>query len=172
VVLYGCETWYPTLWNEYRLRVYENRLLRRIFGPKRDEMGGGCGKLHDEKLRYLHSSPNVSKIIKSKRMIWAGTEARIGKKDAYSLFVGKPQGKGPLGRPRRRWVDNVRMELGEVGLGGIDWIDLAQNRNKWRALVNAVMNSWFHKILVNYRVFTQLVALASIKRMNTLTSTC
>jgi hypothetical protein len=95
----------------------------------------------NEKLRDLHSSPSIIRIIKSKRMRWAGHVARIGeKRNAYRLFVGKPEGKRPLGRPRRRWVDSSRMDLGEVGWGDVDWIGLAKDRNRWRALVNSVLN--------------------------------
>jgi hypothetical protein len=83
----------------------------------------------------------ITRIIKSRRMRWAGYVARMGeKRNAYTLLVGKPEGKGPLGRPRRRWVDNIRMDLGEVGWGDMDWIGLAQDRNRWRALVNSVLN--------------------------------
>jgi hypothetical protein len=91
------------------MRVFENRVLRRIFGPKRDEVTGEWRKLHNEELRYLYSSPSKIGIIKSRRMRWTGHVARMG------LLVGKPEGMGPLGRPRRRWVDNIRMDLGEAG---------------------------------------------------------
>jgi hypothetical protein len=89
----------------------------------------------------LYSSPSIIKVIKSRRMRWAGQVARIGeKRNMYRLLVGKPEGKRPLGRPRRRWIDNSKMDLLEVGLGVVDWIDLAQDRYRWRALVNVVMN--------------------------------
>jgi hypothetical protein len=124
-----------------RLRVFENRMLRRIFRPKRDEVTGEWRTLHNEKLRDLYSSPSIIRIIKSRRMRWAGHVARMGeKRNAYRILVGKPKGKGPLGRPRRRWVDNIRMDLGEVGLGDVDWISLAEDRNRWRALVNSVLS--------------------------------
>jgi hypothetical protein len=114
-------------------------VLRRIFGPKRDEVTGGWKKLHNEKLRDLYSSPSIIRIIKSMRMRWAGHVARMGeKRNAYRLLVGKPEGKRPLGSPRRRWVDNIRMDLLEISWGGVDWI--GQDRDKWRALVNAGMN--------------------------------
>jgi hypothetical protein len=114
--------------------VFENRVLRRIFGPKRDEGTGEWRKLHNEELRDLYSSPSIITIIKS-RMRWTGHVARMGeKRNAYRLLVGKP----PLGRPRRRWVDDIRMELGEVGWGDVYWIDLAQDRVKWRALVSGI----------------------------------
>jgi hypothetical protein len=119
--------------------VFENRVLRRIFGPKRDEVTGEWRKLHNEELRDLYSSP--IRIIKSKRMRWEGHVAQMGeKRNAYRLFVGKPGGRRPLGRPRRRWVDNIMMDLGEVGWVDVDWIGLAQDRNRWRALVNSVLN--------------------------------
>jgi hypothetical protein len=141
VVLYGCETWSLALREEHRLRVFENRVLRRIFGPKRDEVTGEWRKLHNEELCDLYSSPSIIRIIKPRRMRWAGHLARMGKKrNAYRLLVGKAEGKRPLGRPRRRWVDNIRMDLGEVGWGDVDWIGLAKDRNRWRALVNSTLN--------------------------------
>jgi hypothetical protein len=92
----------------------------------------------------LYSSPSIIRIIKSTRMIWMGHVARMEeKRNSYRLSVGKPEGKRPLGRPRRRWVDNVRMDLREVGCGYVDWICLAQDRNRWRALVNSVLNLRF-----------------------------
>jgi hypothetical protein len=98
-------------------------------------------KLHKEELRDLYSSPSIVRIIKSRRMRWAEHVARIGEmRKAYRLLVGKPEGKRPLRRPRCRWVDNIRMDFGEVGWSDVDWIGLAQNRNRWRALVNSVLN--------------------------------
>jgi hypothetical protein len=112
-----------TLREEHRLRVFENRVLRRIFGPKRDEVTGECRKLLNEELRDLYSSPNIIRIMKPRRMRWAGHVARIWEnKNACRLLVGKPEGKRLLRRPRRRWVDNIRMDLGEVGWGDVDWI--------------------------------------------------
>jgi hypothetical protein len=141
VVLYGCETWSLTLRDEHRLRVFENRVLRRIFGPKRDEGTGEWRTLHNEELCDLYSSPSIIRIIKSRRMRWAGHVARIGaKRNAYRLLVGKPEGKRPLGRPRHRWVDNIKMDLGEVEWGDVDWIGLTKDTNRWRALVNSVLN--------------------------------
>jgi hypothetical protein len=141
VVLYGCENWSLTMREEHRLRVFEKSVLRRIFGPKRGEVTGEWRKLHNEELRDLYSSKSVIRIIKSRRMRWEGHVARMGeKRNAYRLLVGKPEGKRPLGRPRRRWVDNIRMALGEMGWGDVDWIGLAQDRNRWRALVNSVLN--------------------------------
>jgi hypothetical protein len=108
----GCETWSLTLREEHKLSMFENRVLRRIFGPKRDEVTGAWRKLHNKELHDLYSSPSVIRIIKSWRMRWAGPAARMGeKRNAYRLLVGKPGGKRPLGRPRYRWVDNIRMIL-------------------------------------------------------------
>jgi hypothetical protein len=108
VVLYGCETWSLTVREEHKLRVFENRLLRRIFGPKRYGVMGGCIKLYNEELHNLYSSPSIIRIIKSKRMRWTGHVARMGeKRNVYSLLVGKPGGKRPLGKSRRRWMDNI-----------------------------------------------------------------
>jgi hypothetical protein len=121
--------------------VFENRVLNRIFGSKRDEVTGEWRKLHNEELRDLYSLPSIIRIIKSTRMRWAGHVARMGeKRNAFRLLVGKPDGKRPLGRPRRRCVDNIRMDLGEVGWGDVDWIGLTQDRNRWRALVSSVLN--------------------------------
>ena len=141
VVLYGCETWSLTLWKEKKLRVFENMVLRRIFGPRRDEVTGEWRRLHNEELNDLYSSPNIVRVIKSKRVRWAGHVARMGdERGLYRILVGKPEGKRPLGRPRRRLVYNIRMDLQEVGCGCMDWIELAQDRDRWRTLVSAVMN--------------------------------
>jgi hypothetical protein len=130
--------------------VFENRGLRRIFGPKEDEVIGGWRKLHNEKLHKLDCSPSIIRIIKSRRMRWAGQVARMGeKRTAYRILVGKPEGKRPLGRPRCRWEDNIRMDLRGMGWGSIDCINLAQVRDKWRAFVNTVMNIRVHKMLEN-----------------------
>ena len=92
-------------------------------------------------LKDLHRSPNIVRVIKSRRMRWAGHVAHMWEvRGAYRVLVGKPEGKRPLGRPRHRWEDNIKMDLQEVGCWGIDWIELAQDRDRWRALVNAVMN--------------------------------
>jgi hypothetical protein len=141
VVLYRCETWSLTVSEEHKLRVYENRVLGRIFGPKRDRVTGGWRKLHNEELHNLYSSPSIIRVKKSRRMRWAGHVARLGeKRNMYRLLVGKPEGKRPLGRLRRRWMDNIKMRLLEIGLNVVDWIGLAQDRYRWRALVNSVMN--------------------------------
>jgi hypothetical protein len=121
--------------------VFDNRVLRRIFGQKRDEVTGEWRKLHNEELRDLYSSSSIIKTIKSRRVKWEGPCSTNGeKRNAYRLLVGKPEGKRPLGRLRRRWVDNIRMDLGEVGWGDVDWIGLSKDRNRWRALVNALSN--------------------------------
>ena len=121
--------------------MFENRVLRRIFGSKRDEVTGEWKKLHSEELNELYSSPNIVRGIKSRRMRWAGHVARMGeRRGVYRALLGKLEGKRPLGRPRRRWVDNIRMYLQEVGCGYMDWIGLTQVRDRWRTLVSAVMN--------------------------------
>jgi hypothetical protein len=141
VVLYGCETLSLALREEHRLRVLESMMLRRIFGPKRDEVMGRWRKRHNEELRELYSSPSIIRIIKSRRMRWAGSVPRMGEKRIpYMLFVRKHEGKRPLGRSRRRWMDNFKMDRVEIGLNVVDWIGMAQDRYRWRALVNAIMN--------------------------------
>jgi hypothetical protein len=121
--------------------LFENRVLRRIFGPKKDGVTGGWRKLHNEELHNLYSSSSKIRIIKSRRMRWAGHVARMGEKwNVCSLLVGKPEGKRPLGRPRIRFMDNIKMDLLEIGLNVVDWVSLAQDRYRWRALVNSVMN--------------------------------
>jgi hypothetical protein len=123
------------------MRVFENRVLRRIFGPKRDEVTGEKRKLRDEELNGLYSLPNIVRVIESRRMRWAGYVTRMGEgRGVYRVLVGKPEGKRPLGRPRRRWDDNIRMDLQEEGSGCEDWIGLAHDRDRWRALVSAVRN--------------------------------
>jgi hypothetical protein len=100
---------------------------------------GGWRKLHNEELHNLYSSPSIIRMIKSRRMRWGGHVARMGeRRNAYTILVGMPEGK----RPRCRWMDNITMDLRETGWDGMDWIDLAQNRDQWRALVNTVRNLW------------------------------
>jgi len=112
VVLYGCETWSLTLRGERGLRVFENRVLRRIFEPKRDEVTGKWRKLHNEELNDPYTSPSIVRVIKSRRMRWAEHVARMGeRRGVYRVLVRKPEGKRPLGRPRRRWEDNIKIGL-------------------------------------------------------------
>jgi hypothetical protein len=140
VVLYGCETWSLTLGEEHRLRVFENRVFRRIFGPKREE-DGSWRKLHNDELQSLYSSQNIVRVITSRRMGWAGHVARMGEgRSVYRVLVGRPEGKRPLERPRRRWEYNIKMDLREIGIDGANWIRLAQDRVQWWAFVYRVMN--------------------------------
>jgi hypothetical protein len=140
VVLYGHETLSLILREKNRLKVSEDRVLRRIFGPKRDEFLEGWRKLHDEELHNMYSPLSIITVIKSRRMRWAGYITRTGeKRNAYRILVGIPEGKGPLGRPRRRWLDNIKMDLREIEWGGMDWIFLAQDGHQWSALGNMVM---------------------------------
>jgi hypothetical protein len=133
--------WSLTVREEHKLRVSENKVLRRTFGPKRDRVTGGWRKLHNKELHNLYSSRSIIRIIKSRRMRWGEHVARLGeKRNVYRLLVGKPEGKRPLGRPRRRWIDNIKMDLLEIRLNVVDWICLAQDRYRFRALVNSVMN--------------------------------
>ena len=116
-------------------------MLRRIFGPRRDEVTGEWRRLHYEEFNDLYSSPNIVRVIKSRRMRWAGHVECMGEeKGVYSVLVGKPERRRTLGRPRRRWVDNIWMDLQEVGCGYVDWIGLVQDRDRWRTLVSVVMN--------------------------------
>jgi hypothetical protein len=125
---------------EHRQRVFENIVLRRIFGPKREE--DGSWRKVDE-LHSLYSSQNIVRVIGSRRLRWAGHVASIGEgSGVYRVLVGRPEGKRPLGRPRRRWEDNVKLDLMAIGIDGANWIRLAQDRVQWRAFVNTVMNVW------------------------------
>jgi hypothetical protein len=128
------------LGEEHRLRVFEKRVLRKIFGPKREE-DGSWRKLHNVELHSLYSSPNIARVIKSRRMRWAGHVARMEEgRGAYRILVGRPEGKRPLGRPRHRWENNIKLDLREIGIDGANWIWLAQDRVQWWAFVKAVMN--------------------------------
>jgi hypothetical protein len=141
VVLYVCETWHLIFREGRRLRVFENRMLRRIFGANREEVTREWRKLHNEEFNDLYCSLNIFRVLKSRRMRWVGHIAHMGEsRDVYMGLAGKHNGKRPLGRPRRRWEDNIKMDLQVVGFGGKDWIKLAQDRDRWWALVNMVMN--------------------------------
>jgi hypothetical protein len=121
---------------EHRLSVFKNRVLRIIFGPKRDDVTRERRKFDNEELHNLYSSPNIIRQIKSRRMRWAKHVARMGEeRKVYSILVGKPERKRTLRRPRRRWEDGIRMDLREIGWGGVDWIRLAWDRDRWRAVV-------------------------------------
>ena len=116
-------------------------MLRRIFEPKRDGVTGEWRKLHHEELNDLYSSPKIVRVIKSRRMRWAGHVARMKEgRVVHKVLVGKSEGRRPLWRPRRRLQDNIKMDLEEVGRGCGDWMELAEDRDSWRALVSTVMN--------------------------------
>ena len=119
--------------------MFENRVFRSMFGSKRDEVTGDWRKLHNEELNDLYCSLNIIRVNKSTRMRWAEHVAGMGR-GACRVLMGKPEGKIPLRRPKRRWEDNIKMDLQEVGCEGMDWIDLAQDRDRWWAVVSAVMN--------------------------------
>jgi hypothetical protein len=122
------------------LRVFENRVLRRIFGPKRDGVTREWRKLHNEELNDLYCSINIW-VIKTRGMGWAEHVARMGKRQgSYMVLMRKSEGKRPFGSSKRRWDDNIKMDLQKVRCGGTDRTELAQDRDRWRALVNAVMN--------------------------------
>jgi hypothetical protein len=125
---------------ERRLRLFENRVLRRIFGPKRK-----WRELHNRELNNLYISPSVVWVIKSRRVMCAGQVVRMGEgRGVYRGLVWKPDGETPLGRPRRRWEGSIKMDLQEVECKCLDWISLSQDRDRWRAIVNAVMNIRVH----------------------------
>ena len=141
VILYCCKSWSTTLADEHKLRVFENRVLGKIYGPKRDEMTGEWRRLHNEELHGLYDSPDVIRIMKSRRIRWAGHVARMGEKRRLnSIVVGNPEGKRPLGRPRRRCKNNIRRNLRESGVRDENWFDLVQDRILWRTFVTAAMN--------------------------------
>jgi hypothetical protein len=124
---------------EQRLRFFENRVLR-TFGPKREE-DGSWRKLHNDELNSLYSSPNIVSEIESRRIGWAGHVARMGEgRGGYRILVGRPERKKPVGRPRHKWEDNIKIDLRDMGIDGANWIELAQDRVQWRAFVNTVMN--------------------------------
>jgi len=129
VVMYGGETWSLTLREERRLRLFEDRVLRRIFGPTRDEVTGEWRKVHNEELNDLHS-PKLVRVIKSRRMRWAEHVALMGEsRNIYIVLMVKSEGKKPLGRSTRKWEENIKMDLREVVRGFMEWIDLAQDRD-------------------------------------------
>jgi len=126
---------------KHRLRVCESRVLRRIFGPKRNEVTREWRKLHNEELNDLYSSPNIVWEIKWRRMRQVGHVVYIGvRRSVYRVVVGQPEEKRPLGRPGHRWEENIKMDLQEVGCRGMDWIGVAQDRDRWRALLNVTVN--------------------------------
>ena len=121
--------------------MFENRVLRSVFGPKRDEVIGEWRKLHNEGLNDPYSLSNIVQVVKSRRLRWVGHVARMGEdRGVHRVLVGKPEGKRPLGIPRRRWEDNIKMDLQEVGGGRGDWMELAQDRDSWWALMGTVRN--------------------------------
>ena len=140
VVFYGCETRSLTLREERKLRVFENMVLRRIFGPRRDEVTGEWRRLHNDELNDLYCSPNIVRVIKSRRMIWAGHVVRMGEeRGVYRVLVGKPEGRRPLGRPRCRWwiILGQISRRWDVGI----WTGLGWPRiDRWRTPVSVVMN--------------------------------
>ena len=121
--------------------MFQNRVLRRQFWPKRDEVTGEWRKLHNEELSDLYTLPSNVRVLKSRRMRWGGHVARMGEgRVVHRVVVGKTEGKRQLGRPRRRWEDNIKLDFQEVEGGCGDWMELAQDRGRWRALLNTVMN--------------------------------
>ena len=126
---------------KFRPRVFKSRMLRKIFRPKRDEGIKEWRRLHNKELYAHYSSPYIIRVIKSRRLRWAGHVAHmVESRGAYRILVGKPEERRPLERPKRRWEDNIKMDLTDVAWDGMEWIDLAQDRESWRALVNEVVN--------------------------------
>ena len=152
VILYGCETCSLTLREERRLRVLENRVLRRIFGPKRYEVTGKWRKLHNEELNDFYSSPNIVRVIKYRRMRWVGHVARmVERSGVYRLLMGKTEGKRPLGRPRCRWEDNIKMDLQEVGI----WTG-----SSWIRIVTGGGHLWLQKWTFGFHKMREISSLA------------
>jgi hypothetical protein len=145
---------------DFTLHVGSNNNTNRFLNSHRSYFSKAIDprELNNEELHNLYSSSGIIRIIKSRKMRWAGHMARMGaKRNVYMLLVGKPEGKRPPGRPRRRWIDNIKVDLLEIRLSVVDWIGLVQDRCRWRALVNSVMDLRFHKMPGNYRVAAQLV---------------
>jgi hypothetical protein len=123
------------------VRVAENRVLRKISEPKRDEVKAEWRRLHYEELYDVEFSPNIIRVIKSRRVRWAEHVARVEDRGvAYRDLVGRPEGRRPCGKPRRRWKDNIKKNIQEAGSGGMGWIDVAQDRDRWGTLANTLMN--------------------------------
>jgi hypothetical protein len=141
VVLYECETWSLTLREKRSLRMFENRVLRRVFGPTRDEATGEWRKLYNEELNDLYPLPNIMRVVNSRKNEIGGVCGAYGRGERCAQGVGgEARGKEQLGRPRRKWEDNIKMDLKEVGGGWRDWMELGQDRNRWRTLVSTVKN--------------------------------
>jgi hypothetical protein len=135
--MYVCETWSVTLREEHRFRTLENRALRRIFVPEREEEAGGWRRLHNEELHNLYASPNIVRMMTT----WAEHVASMGEmRNAYKIFIGKYEWTRPFGRPKRRREGNIRMDLKETGWENVGCMRLAEDKNQWRAVVNTVMN--------------------------------
>jgi len=151
VVWYGCETWSLTMSGGHILEIFENRALRRIFGPMRDEVTVEWRKLHNEEQSDLYCSPNIIQVIKMRRMKWAGHVARrMEKRGAYRVLVGKSAGKSHLEDPGLDGRIILRWIFSKWGCGDMDWIDLAQDRDKWWALANVVRNFWVLQNMGNF----------------------
>jgi hypothetical protein len=139
--LYGCEALPLKLRKEHRVKVFEKRVLRKIFGTGMDEIIEGSKKLHNEDVHNLYSSPNIIRMIKSRMMEWVEHVARMeANENAYRILVGEAERKRPVERPRRRWEGNIKMNFREMEWGSMNWIDLTQDRDQWRALVKTAMN--------------------------------